>query len=53
MIVGMAFCAFNFDTIKAQVDQIWEDALLIQFHDARPGSSIGEANSDIIQRGRS
>jgi alpha-mannosidase len=34
------------------LDEIWEDTLLFQFHDGLPGSSVNEANQDILARGR-
>ena len=38
--------------ITAQLQEIWEDTLLFHFHDAIPGSSVNEANIDIIAKGR-
>lgn len=39
------------ETIK-EIEMAWEDALLFQFHDALPGSSINEVNNDILNRGK-
>lgn len=38
--------------VTAQLESIWEDTLLFHFHDAIPGSSINEANEDIILSGQ-
>lgn len=40
------------EVILNEIDSVWEDALLLQFHDALPGTSINEANNDILKRGR-
>jgi alpha-mannosidase len=45
-------CNRDLAEITNDVQQIWEATLLIQFHDAIPGTSINEANQDIIKRGR-
>lgn len=45
---------FNFEDKKllGEIESTWEDTLLFHFHDAIPGSSVNEANQDIIKRGR-
>ena len=45
---------FNSDLSKFlnELESIWESTLLFHFHDAIPGSSVNEANQDIIKRGR-
>ena len=35
-----------------QLEKIWEETLIFHFHDAIPGSSVNEANYDIVNRGR-
>ncbi|OHS99498.1 glycosyl hydrolase [Tritrichomonas foetus] len=44
----------EFDPRKYQqeIQPIWEDTLLMHFHDTIPGSSINEANLDCINRGK-
>ena len=37
--------------IKEKIDSFWEQTLVYQFHDALPGSSINEANADILVSG--
>jgi alpha-mannosidase len=45
-------CRVNVSRYVASVGRIWEDTLLFHFHDAVPGSSVNEANQDIVSRGR-
>lgn len=42
----------DYDHILNEIEDTWEDTLLFHFHDAIPGSSVNEANQDIIKRGR-
>ncbi|OHS95134.1 glycosyl hydrolase [Tritrichomonas foetus] len=39
------------ETWNKIINDCWEDTLLFQFHDALPGTSINEANADIIMKG--
>jgi len=32
---------------KAQLDAMWQDLMLMQFHDILPGTSVGETNAEI------
>jgi alpha-mannosidase len=45
-------CNRDLAEINNDVQQIWVATLLIQFHDGIPGTSINEANQDIVKRGR-
>ncbi|OHT11606.1 glycosyl hydrolase [Tritrichomonas foetus] len=42
----------NISKYQQELDDTWEDTMLFHFHDAIPGSSVNEANVDIIKRGR-
>ena len=35
-----------------KIEEIWHETLLYQFHDAIPGTSVNEANNEILQRGK-
>lgn len=41
----------DFSLQRKLLDESWETALMLQFHDALPGTSVNEANNDILQRG--
>jgi len=42
----------NINEYQKSIRLIWENTLLFQFHDSLPGTSVNEANQDIIQKGR-
>jgi alpha-mannosidase len=52
LVVASSVCGVNIRSYTVEVEKIWEDTLLFHFHDAIPGSSVNEANQDIIKRGR-
>ncbi|MBN1492153.1 MAG: alpha-mannosidase, partial [Phycisphaerae bacterium] len=37
----------GFTLDKARIDQVWQDLLLMQFHDVLPGSSVGEVYDEV------
>ena len=40
------------DEFKQRIDRIWEDVMMYQFHDAVPGTSVNDANVDILVSGK-
>lgn len=51
-VILYSCCGEDVKDITSQLQQIWEDTLLFHFHDAIPGSSVNEANREIITTGR-
>jgi alpha-mannosidase len=51
-VLVMSLCGVSLSRITQEIEGIWEEALLFQFHDALPGSSMNEVNVDIIKRGQ-
>lgn len=51
-VLSSVFQINDMKNILNEIESIWEDTLLFHFHDAIPGSSVNEANQDIIKRGR-
>ncbi|OHS97465.1 glycosyl hydrolase [Tritrichomonas foetus] len=43
---------FDYSKHQRAIQPIWEDTMLMHFHDCIPGSSINEANLDAVRRGR-
>jgi alpha-mannosidase len=52
LVVAASICGANASAYQEEIGRIWEDTLLFHFHDAIPGSSVNEANQDIVRRGR-
>jgi alpha-mannosidase len=52
MVIIESLFHVNISSLKKEIKKIWEVTLLCQFHDAIPGSSVNEANHEILKLGR-
>ena len=53
-ILTVLAALYGVDTKKytQEIENVWHETLLFQFHDAIPGTSINEANHQILTRGK-
>lgn len=50
-VIIFSLLDFKLNLTNKEIESIWEEALLMQFHDALPGSSNNEANDIILEKG--
>ncbi|KAH0788968.1 glycosyl hydrolase [Histomonas meleagridis] len=51
IVILSSLYKLDFSDVLTELENIWEKTLLFQFHDAVPGSSINEANQEILKKG--
>ncbi|EAY02387.1 Glycosyl hydrolases family 38 protein [Trichomonas vaginalis G3] len=42
----------NVTFYKEAIEELWEETMMLQFHDSLPGTCINEANNDIVMKGQ-
>ena len=50
ILSSIAFAKFGFDYPQEEIDGIWKETLLYQFHDVLPGSSIQRVYDESLER---
>ena len=48
-VILFSLLDFKLNVTNKEIESIWENTLLLQFHDALPGSSNKEANAVVIE----